>query len=264
MDRFWPTFARRNPIPNRYDHNIEKSIKEAKIFQRVIIPFGSPQKGPFCTSLVKKGDVVQKGQKIGDSEIAAATPVHSSVDGKIVSIGPHHHPLGGKISSVEIEVSEEEKGEIRAENHLPPIPAFDREAFIQKLRVYGLLFHNTLKAAQNKKINTILINATSFDPFISSGRQILSEYPGPIVWAILLLLEAVSGKRAFICLEKNERGIYQKIQTLFSQSPLNTKSGSAIRVHLLKRPVPSFAHYFLANLADLKVYKNRVLFIIQW
>ena len=48
------------------------------------------------------GDVVKKGQKIGDGE-GLCVPVHASVSGKVVAIEPRRHPKGEMVLSVIIE-----------------------------------------------------------------------------------------------------------------------------------------------------------------
>ena len=49
--------------------------------------------GNPCTPLVKVGDYVKKGQKIGDGE-GLCVPVHASVSGKVAAVTPKRHPNG--------------------------------------------------------------------------------------------------------------------------------------------------------------------------
>ena len=69
--------------------------------KQVIIPM-SQHIGVPCTPLVKVGDLVKKGQKIGDGE-GLCVPVHASVSGKVVAVEPRRHPNGGQVLSVVIE-----------------------------------------------------------------------------------------------------------------------------------------------------------------
>ena len=58
--------------------------------------------GAPCTPLVQVGDLVKKGQKIGDGQ-GLCVPVHASVSGKVIAVEPRRHPSGRDILSVVIE-----------------------------------------------------------------------------------------------------------------------------------------------------------------
>ena len=61
--------------------NVELQMK--KLPKQVIIPM-SQHIGTPCEPLVAVGDMVKKGQKIGDGK-GLCVPVHASVSGKVVS-----------------------------------------------------------------------------------------------------------------------------------------------------------------------------------
>ena len=69
--------------------------------KQVTIPM-SQHIGNPCTPMVAVGDLVKKGQKIGDGE-GLCVPVHSSVSGKVIAIEPRRHPNGREVLSVVIE-----------------------------------------------------------------------------------------------------------------------------------------------------------------
>ena len=59
----------------------------------VVIPL-QQQIGAPCTPLVRVGDRVLRGQKIGDGE-GLCVPVHASVSGTVVAIEPGPIPMAG-------------------------------------------------------------------------------------------------------------------------------------------------------------------------
>ena len=67
----------------------------------VVIPM-SQHIGAPCQPLVKKGDTVTMGQKIGDGA-GLCEPVHASVSGTVLAVEPRPHTNGGKVMSVVIE-----------------------------------------------------------------------------------------------------------------------------------------------------------------
>ena len=58
--------------------------------------------GKPCTPLVKAGDHVDMGQKIGDGE-GLCVPVHASVSGTVKAVEPRSHPSGQPHLAVVIE-----------------------------------------------------------------------------------------------------------------------------------------------------------------
>ena len=73
----------------------------APIPAQVVIPM-SQHIGALCVPLVKPGDQVKMGQKIGDGEGLCA-PVHASVSGTVLAVEPRRHPNGSRVLSVVIE-----------------------------------------------------------------------------------------------------------------------------------------------------------------
>ena len=78
--------------------------KEIQMFPEpdvLIIPM-SQHIGAPCKPLVKKGDLVTVGQKIGDNQ-GLCVPVHASVSGKVKAVENKPHTNGSNVMSVVIE-----------------------------------------------------------------------------------------------------------------------------------------------------------------
>ena len=76
-----------------------KPIERALEPKTVYIPLHQ-HVGSAAKSLVKKGDMVKIGQKIGDSEAALTASVHSSVSGVVKSIDLMYTPDGYRVECV--------------------------------------------------------------------------------------------------------------------------------------------------------------------
>jgi electron transport complex protein RnfC len=59
----------------------------------VVIPMARVT-GAACTPLVKKGDAVKMGQRIGESPAFVSAPIHSSVSGTVTAVETRPHPTG--------------------------------------------------------------------------------------------------------------------------------------------------------------------------
>ena len=79
----------------------ERSVQTFPAPDLVVIPM-SQHIGAPCKPLVKKGDLVKKGQKIGDNE-GLCVPVHSSVSGTVKAVEMRPHTSGSAVMSVVIE-----------------------------------------------------------------------------------------------------------------------------------------------------------------
>ena len=88
--------------PHHKSATENKSVEVAVQPKSVYIPL-SQHIGAPCTALVKVGDVVKKGQKIGEPGGFVSAPVHSSVSGIVKSIKAMTVPGGQKAMCVEIE-----------------------------------------------------------------------------------------------------------------------------------------------------------------
>ena len=70
---------------------------------QVVIPLQMHIGAP-CQPLVKVGDVVTMGQKIGDNPAPLCAPIHATVSGKVVAIEPRRHcVVGDLVPSIVIE-----------------------------------------------------------------------------------------------------------------------------------------------------------------
>ena len=85
------------------------SIEPAPLPEKVVIPLQQNIGAP-CQALVKKGDKVLTGQKIGDSEKFVSAPVHATVSGEVtgttVVVNP---PTGALVEALIITSDGEDK-----------------------------------------------------------------------------------------------------------------------------------------------------------
>src|SRR6056297_1317245 len=81
----------------------ESPIEEAFLPKEVVIPLHQ-HIGASCNPIVKVGDKVKVGQKIGDTKAFVSAPIHSSVSGIVTKIAQRSTPSGSKATCVIIQV----------------------------------------------------------------------------------------------------------------------------------------------------------------
>lgn len=178
--------------------------------------------GAPCQPLVKPGDKVLMGQKIGDSDAPLSCPVHSSVSGVVKSIEPKWHPSGNKVLSVVIENDYEDNqvktirhNEKDASDYTPEeIIAIAREAGISGMGGAGFPTHVKLKTALDKKADKLIINGSECEPFITADHRAMIEYPRAIIGGIKLIMNCLGLKEAFIGIEDNKPDAIATMKTV--------------------------------------------------
>ena len=177
---------------------------------RVVIPLHQHTGAP-CEPLVKVGDEVKVGQKIGDSSARLTAPVHSSVSGKVVAISPHPQAGGRDVLSIVIESD----GQETLDEHVEPradvdslkadeIKAIIREAGIVGLGGAAFPTYFKLTPPPGKSFDTVILNGAECEPYLSADHRLMVERPGDVVEGAKLLLKATGVTKAYIGIEENK------------------------------------------------------------
>ena len=207
--------------------------------EKVHIPlhqhFGSPAK-----PLVKKGEEVFLGQKIGESSSLFSASVHSSVSGKILSVDGQHHPLGKPVLTVSIVNDGEDRSSPETEGAKNPF-SLDPEAIrtiVKEAGIVGLggaAFPTAVKLTPpiNKQIDTVIINGCECEPILTADYRVMLEYPEEILKGAELIRMATSATRVIVAIEDNKRDAYQGF--------LEKQNGFPIEAALLKTKYPQGA-----------------------
>ncbi|ETA68574.1 putative NADH:ubiquinone oxidoreductase, subunit RnfC [Methanolobus tindarius DSM 2278] len=171
--------------------------------EKIIIPLRQ-HRGAVCEPLVKKGDRVLIGQKIGESAEYQSSAVHSSVCGEVIAIEETAHPDGNKVMSVIIQP--EDSNESVAFSACKDVKADKLAQFIKESGIvehYGMPTHTVLKP-KGKKIDTVLINATSSE-WIGGSFKTPGDYASQMIDALKLLMKAAGAKKGAIVLRTDDQ-----------------------------------------------------------
>jgi len=88
--------------PGKKDITAESPIQPGPEVKEVAVLL-SQHLGAVCQPLLKKGDAVEMGQKVGDSEAFVSAPVHSPINGKVKEVALRSHVVLGRVPAVVIE-----------------------------------------------------------------------------------------------------------------------------------------------------------------
>lgn len=208
----------------------DKPFRKAKRPEIVMIPLQQHIGAP-CKPLVKKGDHVDLGQKIGDSDSFVSAPVHASVSGVIKEIKKVMTPVGKKADAIVIEADEEDllaegltPREDLAELEPTDIKNIVREAGI--VGMGGAMFptHVKLAVPDGKKVEYIVLNGAECEPYLTVDHRMMIERPGDIVFGLKALMKATAAKNGIIAVEENKpEAIEAMQQAVLSEEGLEVK-----------------------------------------
>ena len=167
--------------------------------------------GAPCKPLVKKGDLVTVGQKIGDNE-GLCVPVHASVSGKVKSVEMKPHTSGTTVMSVVIE--NDHLGTLcpdiqpRSEEEVAALTAEDLMKIIREAGIVGMggaTFPTHVKLSSGLgKVDTIIVNAGECEPYITADDRLCREHPDEVISGVKLIMKILGLSSAHIALENNK------------------------------------------------------------
>lgn len=175
----------------------------------VVIPMRQHIGAP-CSPLVKVGDPVLEGQKIGDGE-GLCVPVHASVSGTVTAIEERPHMSGTKMLSVVIQNDGEHRtceDALLTEEELDKLTAHSLFQIIREAGIVGMggaTFPTDVKAVSSlEKIDTLLINACECEPYITADDMLMRRWPERVFGGIEILAKALQPKHIVIAVEENK------------------------------------------------------------
>ena len=164
--------------------------------------------GAACMPTVKKGDVVDRGQVIGDSDAYVCAPVHASVSGTVTAVEPMLCFGNRQVVTVVIKTD----GEQRVLPGIAPPTIDSRESFLKAVRASGLTglggagfpAHVKLNPPKGVQPDILIVNAAECEPFITADYRECIEHAGRIIAGIRSVLRWTGVEKAIIGIEDNK------------------------------------------------------------
>jgi electron transport complex protein RnfC len=199
--------------PEGKESTAEKALEFLPSPEKVVIPlhqhFGNP-----AEPLVKKGEEVFLGQKIGEAKSLFSASVHASVSGKVLSVDGHNHPLGKPVLSVTITNDGEDRVQSDGEETEDPF-ALGPDQIRQKVKDAGIVglggaaFPTAVKITppKDKPIDTVILNGCECEPILTADYRLMMEYPDEILKGAELVRMATGADRILVGIEDNKKDL---------------------------------------------------------
>jgi len=181
----------------------------------------SQHTGAACRPLVREGNLVQAGQKIGDSDAYVSAPVHSPVDGKVKEISLQSHAVLGRCLAIVIEASQYNltKHPLRELKDDFDVNRYSPEQICSAIREAGIVgmggagFPTRVKIETNPQFpkETMIVNGCECEPYITCDYRIMLEWSKQIIAGVDLARKASGCSKVFIGIEDNKPGAIEAI-----------------------------------------------------
>ena len=190
--------------------SVQLPIASAPLPPLLVVPLHQ-NIGGLALPLVKPGDQVRKGQRIGTADQWISAAVHAPTSGIVRAVEPRiaAHPSGLATLSVIIEPDGCERWiERKPFDYQMLAPQSVRE-ILRDAGVVGLggaVFpsHAKLSAARNTPLEELVINGAECEPFMSCDDLLMRERADGIVRGVRIFRDLLEAKKVLIGIEDNK------------------------------------------------------------
>ena len=186
-----------------------RAIESVPAPAEVVLPL-QQHLGEPANPIVKKGELVRRGQKIADGG-ATGVPLHASISGKIRPLDKRSHPTLGIAPAIAIAADEAAGPELEytADPAWTSLPLADALARIREAGIVGLggaafPTWRKLESATRSAVDTLVLNGAECEPYLTSDHRLMLAWPREIVEGALALARIVGATRVLIGVESDK------------------------------------------------------------
>ncbi|MGI5875809.1 MAG: electron transport complex subunit RsxC [Dethiobacteria bacterium] len=225
------------------DYTAGKPIVPARPPSQVIISLHQNIGAP-CDPVVKVGEEVKVGQRVGEPKGFISAPIFASISGRVTKIEPYNHPSGELLSAIFIENDGQDTPVEGMKPYKPleeltpqEIRLIAREAGLVGLGGAAFPTHVKLSPPPDIAIDTVIINGAECEPFLTADYRLMLERPGEIVYGLKAFMKAVGAIKGVIAIEDN------KLDAVASMKEAVTENSGEedLEVHVLHTKYPQGA-----------------------
>ncbi|MFH1395466.1 MAG: electron transport complex subunit RsxC [Candidatus Omnitrophota bacterium] len=222
------------------DISIGQPLRELCLPQIAVVPLcqhiGAPN-----NPIVKKGDYVEEGQRIGESQSFISSPVHSPVYGKVLDVKKAFHPGFGPIESVFIE---RDKDKPSIQYNKKSIGALSSSDILHKIKTAGIVgmggaafpTHVKLSVPAGKKIETLIINGAECEPYLTCDHVLMTRRAEDVLEGIEIIDTIINPSEIYIAVEDNKKSAFFNFKKLVGRD--NREFSKKIKIVLLETKYP--------------------------
>ena len=189
----------------------------------VAIPM-SQHIGAANKPIVKVGDHVKMGQKIGDSEAFISAPVHASVSGTVEAIKMMYTADGRYCEHIVIK-----NDKLSEEAERVPMPNYEEKSlddmipFVKEKGIVGMggagfPLHAKIKN-ENPVLDECVINGAECEPFLTCDHRIMLEKTDEILKGLEIFANYYNKDVSYMAIEENKPDAIEKMEERIKSNP---------------------------------------------
>lgn len=224
--------------PENKHQSVRTGIATAGIPDELVLPLAQHIGAPSAP-LVEAGERVLKGQMLAEAAGTVSVPLHAPTSGTIIAIEERKiaHPSGHSAPCVVLR--SDGKDEWVEHHPIADYKSTEKQQLLQCIRDAGIAglggagFPTAVKLAvgPSKPIDTLIINGTECEPYITADDILMRERADAIIEGTLILAHILAPDKILIGVEDNKPEAYSTLQA--------AASGSAIEVVSFPTKYPS-------------------------
>jgi electron transport complex protein RnfC len=182
--------------------------------------------GEPAVPIVKKGEIVRRGQKIADAAGPGGVPLHATMSGKIKGPDKYPHPVH-VIAPALVIVRQEGEGtepiEFESDPDWRTVSKEEALARIQEAGIVGLggaafPTHRKLNLPPDVKVDTLVINGAECEPYLTSDYRLMLNQTVEVVEGSLAIARIVGVKKVLIGVEADKRPALDRIAAIVAET----------------------------------------------
>lgn len=177
--------------------------------------------GAACSPVVKRGDKVLAGQKIGDFDGFVKSPVHATISGEVSGMTSLVNPPTGQPVGAVVITSDGEDNHVELEP-LVELDSLSNEEILEKIGECGLVglggatFPTRVKLSPSAdtKIDTVILNGCECEPWVTSDHRVMLEYGAKVLSGLNIIRKLLSPENIYIAVEDNKQDAIEHLEGL--------------------------------------------------
>ncbi len=180
--------------------------------------------GEAAIPLVKKGEIVRRGQKIAEGG-ETGVPLHATISGKVKPLDKHPHPT--LVMAQAIGIARLPEAEAPAELEFPEDPEWrqcPREEALARIKEAGIVglggaafpTYRKLMLPPGVKVDTLVINGAECEPYLTSDYRIMLSHSNEVIEGALLMAKLVGAERVRVGVEADKMRAIQYLRSAAS------------------------------------------------
>jgi len=242
MKKIWDIHGGIHPPENKLQ-SLGQGIITAPIAPQLTLPL-SQHIGAPAKPIVQVGDPVLKGQCIAEAVGPVSVPLHAPTSGTIIAIEQRTIPHASGLEDNCIVIETNGKDEWRARKPITDFTQLDKSTLINIIRNAGISgmggagFPTSVKlnTHDDVSIDTLILNATECEPYITADHSLMREYANDIATGIAILAMIIRPTKILFGIEDNKLDVVEGITAALAQHDFSALTGLNTQAEVITFP----------------------------